>query len=168
MRIQCDTREHKKELERIQRQFDRLGVDYFNSKLSVGDYMSTDGLGISIDRKKDLLELCGNVTQQHQRFQRELIRAQKQGIKLIILCEHGDGIERLSDVYFWHNPRLDKYEWIIENGHPVKKQLYPKATTGQQLYKSLKTMIDKYGIDVRFCDKRHTGYEIVRILSDGK
>ena len=42
MRIQCDTREHKKELERIQRQFDRLGVDYFNSKLSVGDYMSTE------------------------------------------------------------------------------------------------------------------------------
>ena len=164
MRIQCDTREHKKELERIQSQFDRLGVDYFNAKLSVGDYMCAECPGISIDRKKDLLELCGNVTQQHKRFQAELVRAQRQGIKLIILCEHGQGVERLSDVYFWNNPRLDRMEWVIENGKPVKRQMYPKATTGQQLYKSLVTMIEKYDIEVRFCDKRHTGYEIARIL----
>lgn len=168
MRIQCDTREHKKELERIQRQFDRLGVEYFNAKLSVGDYMSTERLGVSIDRKKNLLELCGNVTQQHKRFQAELVRAQKLGIKLIILVEHGDGIERLSDVYFWHNPRLDKFEWVIEDGKPVKKQLYPRATTGEQLYKSLCTMIEKYGVEVKFCDKKHTGYEIARLLSDGE
>ena len=98
MIIQCDTREHKKELERIQHQFDRLGVDYFNAKLSVGDYMSDLCPGVSIDRKKDLLELCGNVTQQHKRFQAELNRAIKENIHLIILCEHGQGIERLSDV----------------------------------------------------------------------
>ena len=53
MKIQCDTREHKKELERIQHQFDRLGVDYFNAKLSVGDYMSDLRPGVSIDRKKE-------------------------------------------------------------------------------------------------------------------
>lgn len=166
MKIQCDTREHKKELERIQSQFDRLGVDYFTLKLSVGDYMSIDNPSVCIDRKKDLLEICGNVTQQHKRFQAELIRAQKQNIKLIILCEHGDGIERLSDVYFWHNPRLDKTEWVIENGKPCRKQLYPRATTGEHLYKSMLTMVEKYGIEFRFCDKRHTGQEIVRILEE--
>ena len=166
MKIQCDTREHKKELERIQSQFDRLGVDYFTLKLSVGDYMSIDNPSVCIDRKKDLLEICGNVTQQHKRFQAELIRAQKQNIKLIILCEHGDGIERLSDVYFWHNPRLDKTEWVIENGKPCKKQLYPRATTGEHLYKSMLTMVEKYGIEFRFCDKRHTGQAIVRILEE--
>ena len=164
MIIQCDTREHKKELERIQHQFDRLGVDYFNAKLSVGDYMSDLCPGVSIDRKKDLLELCGNVTQQHKRFQAELNREIKENIHLIILCEHGQGIERLSDVYWWHNPRLDRMEWVIEDGKPVKKQLYPKATTGEQLYKSLQTMVDKYGIEVRFCEKKNTGYEIARIL----
>lgn len=168
MRIQCDTREHKKELERIQHQFDRLGVDYFNAKLSVGDYMSDLLPNVSIDRKKDLLELCGNVTQQHKRFQAELNRALKEGTHLIILCEHGDGIVDLSDVYFWHNPRLDKSEWVIENGKPVKRQLYPKATTGAQLYKSLKTMIDKYGIEVHFCEKKDTGYQIARLLGYGE
>lgn len=168
MKIICDTREHQKELERIQRQFDRLGVDYIRSKLSVGDYMSESMPNVSIDRKKDLQELCGNVTQQHKRFQAELNRAIKEGTHLIILCEHGEGIESLADVYFWHNPRLDKTEWVIEDGKPVKKQLYPKATTGEQLYKSLRTMIDKYGIEVKFCEKKNTGYEIARLLGYGE
>lgn len=168
MKIICDTREHQKELERIQRQFDRLGVDYIRSKLSVGDYMIESMPNVSIDRKKDLQELCGNVTQQHKRFQAELNRAIKEGTHLIILCEHGDGIESLADVYFWHNPRLDKTEWMIEDGKPVKKQLYPKATTGEQLYKSLRTMIDKYGIEVKFCEKKNTGYEIARLLGYGE
>jgi hypothetical protein len=52
LKIICDTREHQKELERIQRQFDRLGVDYIRSKLSVGDYMSESMPNVSIDRKK--------------------------------------------------------------------------------------------------------------------
>jgi len=164
MIIQCDTREHKQELERIQSQFDRLGVDYFTLKLSVGDYMNVDNPKVCIDRKKDLLEICGNITQEHKRFQAELLRAQQNGIKLIILCEHGPEIQRLSDVYFWHNPRLDKTDWVIVDGKPCKKKLYPKATTGEQLYKSMLTMINKYDVEFYFCDKTHTGQEIVRIL----
>jgi hypothetical protein len=57
---------------------------------------------------------------------------------------------------------------VIEDGKPVKKQLYPKATTGEQLYKSLRTMIDKYGIEVKFCEKKNTGYEIARLLGYGE
>ena len=68
MTIQVDTREHKKEWERIKSQFDSVGVEYYRSKLWVGDYMNIDKPRVVIDRKKDLLELCGNVTQQHERF----------------------------------------------------------------------------------------------------
>ena len=164
MTIQCDTRERPKELARILKQFDRLDVDYFKSKLYVGDYMSLDNPRLVIDRKKDLLELCGNVTQQHDRFRAELVRAQKNGIKLIVLCEHGEGIQDLTDVIFWHNPRLDEMDWVMCNGHPVKEQKYPKATTGEQLYKSLCTIADRYGVEFVFCDKTTTGREIVRIL----
>lgn len=146
------------------RQFDRLGVDYFRLKLDVGDYMNIDNPKLVIDRKKDLLEICGNITQQHARFQRELIRAQKQGIQLIILCEHGEGIERLSDVYFWRNPRLDKTDIQIVEGKPQRVQIYPKATDGQALYKSMLTIRDKYGVEFRFCDKKHTGEAIIDIL----
>lgn len=39
MQIQVDTREHKKEWERVQKQFDQMeGIQYFRSKLYVGDY----------------------------------------------------------------------------------------------------------------------------------
>jgi hypothetical protein len=162
--IQCDTREHKKEWERIKSQFDSIGVDYFRSKLWVGDYMNIDNPRVIIDRKKDLLELCGNVTQQHKRFAAELIRAQEKNIKLIILCEHGEGIETLTDVYFWHNPRLDLSEWVIQNGHPAKIPKYPKATEGTALYRSLITMRDKYNIEFRVCEKSETGCVITQLL----
>lgn len=164
MTIQCDTREHKKEWERIRNQFDMLGVDYIRSKLWVGDYMNIDNPRLIIDRKKDLLELCGNITEQHERFVAELIRAKEKNIRLIILCEHGEGIQRLADVFWWHNPRLDIREWGVKDGKPVKIQKYPRATEGKSLYKSICTIRDKYGVDFHFCEKSDTGYVISQLL----
>ena len=58
MQIQVDTREHKKEWERVQKQFDAMEIQYFRSKLYVGDYQSLDNPRLVVDRKKDLQELC--------------------------------------------------------------------------------------------------------------
>ena len=149
MTIQIDTREHKFEVARIQRQIEREGVSTFLSKLDVGDYCDPDRPTLCIDRKKDLQELCGNVTQQHERFRRELVRALDHGVHLIILIEHGPDIQSLEDVFFWENPRREKS---------------PKATSGEQLYKSLVTMQERYGVEFAFCDKRHTGQTIIKLL----
>lgn len=167
MQIQVDTREHKKEWERIEKHFQSAGANYFRSKLYVGDYCNVDNPRLVIDRKKDLLELIGNITKQHERFRNELLRASENGFRLIILCEHGEDITELSDIIFWHNPRLDRYEWIVENGHPVKKQCYPNATTGNQLYKSLKTIQDRYNVEFQFCNKNETGFKIIELLDRG-
>lgn len=153
MTIIIDTREHKFEIARIQRQIEREGVHTVVHKLDVGDYMDAENPALSIDRKHDLGELCGNVTQQHERFRRELLRAIKNNTKLVILIEHGDGIETLEDVWFWENPR---------------KAYSERATSGQQLYKSLVTMQERYGVRFEFCDKRQTGHKIIEILRDGK
>ena len=149
MTIQIDSREHKWELARIQRQLTALGCKTIVSKLYVGDYQSLDNPRLVIDRKKDLQEICGNVTQQHERFQRELLRAQEAEIQLIILIEHGDDIQSLEDVYFWDNPRLSKS---------------PKATTGKSLYRSLCTIRDRYKVRFEFCTKRETGQKIMELL----
>ena len=149
MTIQIDSREHKWELARIQRQLTALGCKTIVSKLYVGDYQSLDNPRLVIDRKKDLLELCGNVTQQHERFQRELIKAQEAGIRLIILIEHGSDIQSLEDVYFWDNPRL------LQS---------PKATTGKGLYKSLCTIRNRYNVRFEFCTKQETGKKIMELL----
>lgn len=149
MTIICDTREHKEQLYRIMRQIKLTGNGCVIQKLDTGDYQ-IDGLPeVVLDRKKDLQELCGNVCQQHERFQRELARARDQGVKLIILCEHGGKIKSLEDVRTWKNPRI-KHS--------------PKATTGEQLYKSMLTMAERYNVSFHFCDKTDTGREIVRLL----
>lgn len=164
MQIQVDTREHNKEWERIKGQFDALGVQYFRSKMYVGDYQSLDNSRLVIDRKKDLQEICGNVCQQHERFKAELLRAKEQGIKLIILCEHGADIKSLEDVYFWQNPRKYQIRWKTVNSKRVKDVISAKAVDGNQLYKSLCTIRDRYSVDFIFCQKEETGRKIIEIL----
>ena len=151
--IQVDTREHTSEWVRIMRQFDNMGIRYVRSKLYVGDYMSLDNARLVVDRKKDLLELCGNVCQQHDRFRAELVRAQQADIQIVILVEHGGDIRCLDDVAMWQNPRL---------------RTSPGATTGGQLYKALGTLKKKYGVRYAFCDKTRTGEAIARILGEAR
>ena len=167
MQVQVDTREHKSEWERIQKQFDALRVQYFRSKLYVGDYQSLDNPRLVIDRKKDLNELCGNVCQQHDRFKAELIRAMQQNIKIVILVEHGEDVRSLEDVYFWENPRKHEVIWKTVNGKRVKAVRSEKAVDGMQLYKSLCTIRDRYNVDFEFCTKEETGKRIVEILGGG-
>lgn len=164
MNIQVDSREHKSEWDRIKKQFDDLGVQYFRSKLYVGDYQSLDNPRLVIDRKKDLQELCGNVCQQHERFKAELVRAIQSGIKIVILCEHGEDIQTMEDVYFWQNPRKHRVKWKTVNGKRVKSVVSEKAVDGYQLYKSLCTIRDRYNVDFVFCQKHETGQKIVEIL----
>ena len=144
MIIQIDTREHKFELARVQRQIEKQGASTFVKKLDVGDYMNVEVPDLSIDRKKNLQELCSNVCQQHERFRRELVRANKMGIQLIILIEHGGDINCLEDVYFWDNPRLKKSP---RNGFPSSPSEASALRKGQiilsnTLFHHLKTSAD--------------------------
>lgn len=152
MNIQIDTREKARAIKLILTDFDKNNVKYFSSKLFVGDYMSLDNPRLSIDRKQSLLELCSNVCQQHERFTSELKRAQDNGIKIIILCEHGGNISTLNDVIQWKNPRL---------------KTSPKAVSGQQLFKILYSISKKYDVDFIFCQKNQTGTKIIELLSGG-
>lgn len=149
MTIQIDTREKPTAIKRIVAHLDKCGIQHYKSKLFVGDYMNIDNPRIVVDRKKDLLELAGNVAQDHKRFAAELAKSNEYGIKLIILCEHGESIKSLEDVQKWKNPRLNKS---------------PLAISGERLYKILLAMSKKYGAEIHFCEKRQTGAEIIRLL----
>lgn len=149
MTIQIDTREKARAIKNIVAYFDEMKIGHYTSKLFVGDYMSLDNPRVIIDRKQNLQELCGNVCQQHERFTNELRRAQENGIKIIILCEHGGNIRTLEDVRRWINPRLKNS---------------PKAVSGEQLFKILFTIHRKYDVDFVFCDKKMTGYKITELL----
>lgn len=167
MDIQIDSREKKDELKRIIPQLDSLNVNHFVSKLYVGDYLNLDNPRVVIDRKHDLQEICGNVCQQHKRFQSELVRAREAGIHIVFLCEHGSDIKTLEDVNTWRNPRREPHtEWV-----DGKRQLVidsKNALTGEQLYKTLTTIQDRYGVEWVFCTRDETGKRIVEILSNDK
>lgn len=164
MQIQIDSREKARAIKNIIKTFDGSGVDYYISKLYVGDYMSLDNPRLVIDRKQNLTEICSNVCQNHERFRRELIRAQEHNIKVIFLIEHGHGIQTLEDVIWWNNPRSKK-RYRDESGHWIEKQT--KAMQGEVLYKVLSTMKRKYECEFMFCDKLQTGAEIIKILKGG-
>ena len=165
MDIQIDSREKERAIKKIVAEFDRRGVNYFTSKLYVGDYQNLDNPRVIVDRKQNLQELVGNVTQQHERFKKELIRAKEANIQLVVLVEHGDGIEKLEDVYFWQNPRKHEVRWKWENGKRVKCVISAKAIDGPRLYKSLCTIRDRYGVRFEFCSKDETGKRIIELLS---
>nr|DAF34579.1 MAG TPA: ATP-dependent RNA helicase [Caudoviricetes sp.] len=167
MDIQIDSREKARAIRKIIKTFDEQGIKHFSSKLLVGDYMSLDNPRLIIDRKQNLQELCGNVCQQHERFKRELLKAMDAGIQLVILVEHGADIKSLEDVYFWKNPRKHEVRWRIVNGKREKYVVSAKAIDGNQLYKSLCTIRDRYHVRFEFCEKKDTGVRIAEILSEG-
>ncbi len=165
MDIQIDSREKARAIRKIVKTFDDNGVKHFSSKLLVGDYMSLDNPRLIIDRKQNLQELCGNVCQQHERFIRELLKAMDAGIQLIILIEHGKDIKSIEDVYFWKNPRKHEVRWRTVNGKKERYVASSKAVDGNQLYKSLCTIRDRYNVRFEFCEKNDTGKKIIELLS---
>ena len=153
MQIQIDTREKQRAIKNIISYFDKRNIGHFSSKLYVGDYMSLDNPRLIIDRKQNLLELTQNVCQGYTRFTNELKKAKDMDIKLVILCQHGKGIETLEDVKKWENPRLETSPYVLSGGG---------------LHKRLCMLSEKYGVEFEFCRPLETGKRIVEILGEMK
>lgn len=143
-----DTREQKGKHEHVLKWFEDNEYKVVRSKLFCGDYSYLNNQSICIDTKKDMLEICQNVVQSHKRFTDEIKRAIENDIKLVFLIEE-PGISCLEDVANWKNPR---------------RFYSDKATKGEQLYKILKTIEERYNTKFYFCDKAETGQKIIEIL----
>lgn len=141
--IICDTRE--KANQNILAYFDKLGIEYKVKKLDTGDYMDSEKMDITIDRKRNLGELLTNLcSKDDNRFWREVRRSKEQKIKMIVLCEHGGKIKSIRDVASW-------------------KSKYSKVT-GRQLMEEIYKVHIAYGVEFLFCDKRSTGRRILELL----
>ena len=176
------------------------GIEILNAPLPVGDYIlgnnqvmdvifrkdkrgvsvkKMDFLGtydVTVDTKKDIQELIGNVCgKQHARFRDECILAKNNNIKLYILIQNLDGVTCIDDLKFWENPRrkiMKNSAEIIgtwKNGKPKYKRVpkYPSATNGETLMKACKTMQEKYGVKFVFCHNSEQGYMVLNLLGMG-
>lgn len=143
--IICDTREKKNS--HILKYFEFHGIPYRTQKLDVADYQLENNAGYAIDRKQNLEELSTNLMNKkdHSRFWKEVRRAKEAGIKLVVLCEHGGGIQTIPDVAKWVN----KYSGV----------------SGRSLMNEIYRVHIAYGVEFLFCDKRNTGRKIYELLS---
>ena len=147
-----DSREKPKAIENILKVFDSKGINYETSKLLFGDYMDFSRPQVVVDRKQTIAELAKNCTTDHDRFVRELERAKKAGSRLVILVEQNRykdrekwvRVETIEDLMLWSNPHT--------------------TIRGEKIFRILSSWIAKYPIEVRFCDKRNTGKEILKII----
>ena len=124
------------------------GIKVIRQALNVGDYQIAGKGDISVDTKQGVLELAGNVFQDHERFRAECLRAQECGIRLIILIE-----EALP------GGRLDR--WRPPDGRDGKPLARFNPAT---LRKAMITMQREYGVRFRFCDPADTGPVMIDYL----
>lgn len=70
--IIIDTRQQANKHKHKETVWAQLGVQTVRSKLIVGDYARLDNLTVSVDTKKDIVEVAGNICgKQHERFRAE-------------------------------------------------------------------------------------------------
>lgn len=150
--LQVDTREHPKAIQSILRYMDQNGVEHVSTKLLIGDYMDWNRPQICVDRKQNIAELAKNCTSDHERFRRELQRAQKANTTLVVLVEQ--------------NRYKDRDRWIhVGSIEDIMLWSSPHTTiTGEKVYRVLRSWMAKYPLRVEFCDKRETGRRIYEII----
>lgn len=175
------------------RYFDCHDIEVLRTPLPVGDYViatdkvldvikrktarkmevkKMDFLGsydVSVDTKKDMQEIVGNICgKAHPRFRDECVLAQNNGIKLYVLVENTDGVNTIDDVFKWQNPRLHRYNRIAYMHREGKwlNTTLPKAepTSGKTLAKAMLTMQLKYGVEFVFCRPEKAGEKVVELL----
>ena len=144
-----DTRQQAGKHKNVHAFCKQQGIEIIRQALNVGDYQIAGKGDISVDTKYGVPELASCCFQEHERFRDECIRAQKCGIRLIILTEEKLPGGRLDN---WRSP-------IGWDGLPMHK------FNPETLRKVMITMQKEYGVRFRFCDPRDTGLRVLEYLT---
>lgn len=157
--IKADTRE-KRNAE-VLRYFQLINQPYVVDTVKAGDYIwvvnGEDDYSTVIDLKADMVEICGNIAgtkAHHERFKREIARARELGCKRFVVLIR-EPLNSLESVQNWVSPTL-------RNG----RRLVKRPSTA--LYKTMKTMSEKYGVEWMFTTRLNAGRDIIAILNGKK
>lgn len=161
--IWCDTRQRKNKHVHVDGWFAAHGVPYSYRKLDFGDYM-TEGSNVSIDTKKDVQELAGNLGRENRRFARECDRARDAGYRLVVLVEELEAYNDRERVKRWTSRvcrtcrRCDPHRTkgcAARRGKPIN---------GEQVAKAMTTFEKDHGVRFMFCKRGDTAATICRLL----
>ena len=147
-----DTRQQAGKHKNINLYCRRHGIEIIRQALNVGDYQIAGRGDTAVDTKMSVIELAGNIFQSHARFRDECLRAQRCGIRLIVLVE-----ETLPEggLDCWKSP-------LGRDGLPLAR--FNPST----LRRAMLSMQEKYGVRFRFCDARSTGRLLLEYLTGAK
>lgn len=132
----------------------------------------------SCDSKNSMSEIYGDVIgKQHERFRDELILAQQNNIQLIILIESAPEVRSLDDVRRWKNwKQLYAYcrRHKIQTGQGMMERIedfvahggQKPPVSGEQLYKCMVTMSEKYKVKWSFVSPENAGKAIIYLLTE--
>lgn len=147
-----DSRQQKGKHKNIEAYCREKGIEIIRQALNVGDYQIAGKGDISVDTKMGVPELASNLFQEHERFRDECERAQRCGIRLIVLVEEippGGALEN------WRSP-------LGRDGKPKYR------FSAETLSKAAKTMSERYGVEFAYCDGRSTGKVLLELLRGGR
>ena len=139
--IICDTREQDHHCEEY---FKSKKIPTITRKLDTGDYSAQLGdmtleRSVAIERKHNLDELCGNLTADRDRFEREFIRAKAHGLHIFLIVENAT----------WTDVFLGNY----------RSKLSAKSLTG-----SILSWLARFDVTLIFCKPEETPKLIYGIL----
>lgn len=145
--VLTDTRQ--KSENHITKTFDKQGIIHIRTGLPSADYMALryeQGKGfyldysVLIDTKKDLLELCGNLTKDHDRLVREIDKGHELGCEEFVFIIGDTKIKTLEDIKKWSSPHtkikgyvLLKIMQTFKEHHNCKFVIVPKKEVGNKV-----------------------------------
>lgn len=176
-----DDRQHEGKHDRKHEAWDAMGVPYISRdemvKLDFGDYMRgfEDGTldassNVSVDTKQHLGEVSTNLGKGHERFKREVKRANDAGYLLVVLVET-DEAKCVEDVRGWVNGHCRHC------GHYFRKECDPSdASTlclkhgtkpplqGETMAKQMMAMMRSRSVRFEFVDPADSAKRICELL----
>lgn len=146
----------------------REGVKVIRNKLPYGDYVLAPS--VSVDTKRDILELAQNLKCDHRRFRDAAIKAMECGTCLVILVENEDGVRSLDDLEEWVEPPEHFKSRVRRNVNSERwrgKDLRT-ARDGHEYDKGIahicREMSSKYGMEFDFCSPDESWSAVMRHL----
>lgn len=145
--ILTDTRQQREN--HITKTFDKQGIIHIRTGLPSADYMALryeQGKGfyldysILIDTKKDLLELCGNLTKDHDRLVREIDKGHELGCEEFVFIIGDTKIKTIEDIKKWSSPHTKVKGYVLlkimqtfKEHHNCKFVVVPKKEVGNKV-----------------------------------
>lgn len=145
MKLLVDTRQKKSKHLNIERYCSENNITIIPQCLNVGDYMLENG-NISVDTKQSLLELANDLYLDKLSFNKKYKKCYKEKIKLIVLIE--EPIKSIKELLSWQSKHT--------------------KVNGRFLFDMINDLKLSYGIDFKFCDKKHTGEYLIKLLKGEK